>query len=254
MRIKLVISIIIGVFLSFVIIFLEPFNTNEYKSSFRTLLLIGFGFLLSLVYVIQSVFENIWYRRFNKVWKVYHEIVSILVFFVVSGSVIFLYNTKVINGLDYSIEAHWWYYKNIVFVFIPILTPPLFYLRNKLGERILPIDKSIVIVTGENKKDFLKLEKKKLLYIKAVQNYIEICFLENDTKVSTKMFRQTLSNAHKQLPYLEKCHRSYLLNIGNIKKIKGNSQNAKVSFNNVEQMIPLSKTYYNKIKSKLFIE
>jgi DNA-binding LytR/AlgR family response regulator len=53
---------------------------------------------------------------------------------------------------------------------------------------------------------------------------------------------------------LEKCHRSYLLNIEKIEKITGNSQNAKISFSNIEQTIPLSKTYYTKIKSKLIVE
>jgi DNA-binding LytR/AlgR family response regulator len=71
-----------------------------------------------------------------------------------------------------------------------------------------------------------------------------------DKKTASKTFRQTLSSTQKQLPFLEKCHRSYLVNINNIKEIQGNSQNAKIFIKNIDERIPLSKSRYKNIKSK----
>ena len=166
-------------------------------------------------------------HKANKSWNVANEIISIIVFFVISGSIIFIYNTYVINGNDYSVESHWVYFKNIVLVFIPIFSPVLVLLRYNLGTRILPILPNEVILKGENKNESIKLKKEELLYIKAFQNYIEISFLKDTNKVTKKTFRQTLSNTQQQLPFLKKCHRSYLVNFSKIKNIQGNSQKCK---------------------------
>jgi len=108
-----------------------------------------------------------------------------------------------------------------------------------------------IILIGENKNEILKLEKEALLFIKAVENYIEICFVDKTQKVTSKTFRQTLSNVCEQLPFLQKCHRSYLVNTGTIKEIIGNSQGAKITFSVGDKEIPLSKTYYKDIKNSL---
>lgn len=248
---KFFVAFILGFFLSFLIIFLEPFDTNDFHSNYRNLLLSGFGVFLFLVSLIYSSIENFWYYKVNRVWLVAHEIISTLLFFLILGTVIYLYNQLVVNNLEYTLQSHWWYYKNIVIVFIPVIAPLLLYLRQKFGERIVPISKNSIIIHGENKNELLSLKKNELLYIKAVENYIEIFFIDTDNNRLSKTFRQTLSNVHKQLPFLEKCHRSYLVNFKNIKEIQGNSQSAKISFLYIEDKIPLSKTRYKTIKSKL---
>lgn len=240
-----------GGFLSFIIIFLEPFDTNEYEHSYKLLLLSGYGGLIFLVFVTLSFIENIWYYRTNKVWRLSFEVVSTIIFFTVSGTVLFLYNHLIVNNLKYSLQDHWWYYKNIVIFFIPILLPPLVYLKRKFGERILPPAENKIMITGKNNNEILEVDKNQLLYINAVENYIEIFFLEKDRNVASKTFRQTLSKAHYQAPYLEKCHRSYLVNTQNIKEIQGNSQRARISFYNTKNEIPLSKSFYKVIKSNL---
>ena len=134
---------------------------------------------------------------------------------------------------------------------LPVFIPLMLYLRQKFGERIVPLPKNSYLLTGENKNEILRLEKDDLLFIKAVENYVEICFVDNHKKVISKTFRQTLSNVAKQLPFLEKCHRSYLVNLDTIAAIIGNSQSATISFIVGEKEIPLSKTYYKHLKNKV---
>ncbi len=249
---KLLAGFILGVFLSMLIIFLEPFNTNEYESNNRIISLLGFGALLSCVFIIQSIIENIWYYRVNKIWLVSYEILSTIIFFIFSGTIIYLYNHLIINDLNYSIKSHWWYYSHIVLAMVPIVAPLIIYLRQKFGQRIIPNSPTTIIITGENKNETFKLQKNDLLYIQAVENYIEIFFVDQDKELLSKTFRQTLSKVHEQVSFLEKCHRSYLVNINNIKEIRGNSQSAKIHFQHVEKNIPLSKTLYKSIKSRGF--
>lgn len=122
------------------------------------------------------------------------------------------------------------------------------YLRQKFGERIVPPAESTAVLVGENKNEILQLEKQQLLFVKAVENYVEICFVNDNEKVVSLTFRQTLSNVYEQLPFLEKSHRSYLVNVNAIKEISGNSQGAKISFVAGDKEVPLSKTYYKQVK------
>ena len=244
------IALILGVCLSFIIIFLEPFDTNEFESSNRYILLLGFGGLFSLVYVVQSVFESYWYRRVHKVWSILTECIAMCVFFILAGTVIYLYNRFVINGLEYSFSSHIWYFTHIVSVMLPIFMPLFLFLRRKFGERIIPLGPDKTIIEGRNKHEILEIELTSLIYIKATENYIDIFYIDEQKQLVSKTFRQTLSNAHTELPFLVKCHRSYLVNIDKIKDIEGNSQNAKISFIDTDKKIPLSKSFYSDIKSK----
>lgn len=250
---KIVVGAILGLLLSFIIIFLEPFDTNNYKANYKNVILSGFGMLFFCVFIVLSSLESILYHRYHKIWTVTNEIISTILFFIVSGTILYLYNHRFINGNSYSIKSYLLYYRNIVLAFIPIFSPIFLYLRNKFGELITPIPENTVIITGENKNEMLTLEKKELLYIKAVENYIDISFINPNKIIVSKTFRLPLFKANKQLPFLEKCHRSYLVNLENIKEIKGNSQNAKIYINHIEETIPLSKTYYATIKNKLTI-
>ncbi|PBQ33303.1 hypothetical protein CNR22_16480 [Sphingobacteriaceae bacterium] len=134
---------------------------------------------------------------------------------------------------------------------IPVFVPLMLFLRQKFGERIIPAPENSIILTGENKNEILQLDRRELLFVRAVENYVEICFTDKNKKVISKTFRQTLSNVCEQVPFLEKCHRSYLVNIGTISEIEGNSQGAKIFFGVGEKEIPLSKTYYKQIKNKV---
>ncbi len=241
-------GLILGLFLSFIIIILEPFNTHQFRSNNRLLLLSGFGILMSSVFIVQNCFENLLYFKLKKVWRVYHEIVSTIVFFLFSGSIIFLYNSIVVNNISYTLPNHLLYLRTTVIAMIPILAPLILFLRQKFGERILPPPINSIVLIGENKNEVLELKKDELLFVKAVENYVEITFLNGSKNVVSLTFRQTLSNVSQQAPFLEKCHRSYLVNTTTIREVKGNSQSAKISFVHGNEEIPLSKTYYKQVK------
>lgn len=248
---KILVGFILGMFLSFVIIFLEPFDTDQFKSDHKLLLLSAFGVLFFSAFVIHSSIENWWYFKVRKVWLVSHEIISTVLFFLFSGSVIYLYNGLIINQQSYSFASHLHYLSTIVLLMIPVMAPVLIYLRQQFGERMIPIASNSIRLTGENKNEILNLEKEKLLFIKAFENYVEIYFVDENNQVVSKTFRQTLSNVYRQIPSLEKCHRSYLVNMMTVKEILGNSQSAKIIFLHGEKEIPLSKTHYKQLKNRL---
>ena len=248
---KVLVGSILGLFLASLIVFLEPFDTNEFRSTYRTLLLSGFGIIFTCTYILYSVFENMIYNRMRKLWLVWHELLSILIFLFVSGTFIYLYNHLIINGSSYSVRAHWWYLSHIVAAMIPIVTPILLFFRQKFGQLVLPVSPESIVLTGLNNEENLELLRNELLYVQAVENYVEIIYIDSKKNKFSKTFRQTLMNIHQQAPFLEKCHRSYLVNLDRIEEIQGNSQRARVLIQYIEEEIPLSKTYYKNIKSRI---
>jgi hypothetical protein len=249
---RVLVGLILCVYLSFIVIVLQPFDTSQFEADHKVLLLSGYGILTFMVFVLHGPIENSWYFRVGKVWLIGYEIISTLFFCLFSGTVLYLYNRSIVNdGLDYTFATYWRFISVTVACMIPVFVPPMLYLRQKFGERIVPPAINAIQLIGENKNEVLALEKGELLFIRAVENYVEICFIDKNQKVISKTFRQTLSNVGTQLPFLEKCHRSYLVNMSTIKDISGNSQSAKVSFVVGDKEIPLSKTYYPHIKSRL---
>ncbi len=246
---KVLVGFILCLYLSFIVIFLQPFDTSQFEADNKIALLSGYGVFTFVVFVIHGSIENILYFRLGKVWRVRHEIISTLLFCLFSGTVLYLYNRLVVNLTYLTIATYWRFLSVTVAYMTPVFVPLMLYLRQKFGELIIPPAKNSIVLTGENKNEILRIEKEELLFIRAVENYVEICFIDKSKKVISKTFRQTLSNVCEQLPFLEKCHRSYLVNISTIKEINGNSQGAKISFGIGEKEIPLSKTYYKHIKS-----
>jgi len=246
------IGLILCVYLSFIIIVLQPFDTSQFEAENKVALLSGYGILIFIVFVIQGSIENICYYRFGKIWSVLNESIATLLFCLFAGTVLYAYNRSIVNEVGYSLATYWLFLSITVVCMIPVFIPPMLYLRQKFGERIIPISSNSIILTGENKNEVLSMEKEELLFVKAVENYVEICFINQNKKVISKTFRQTLSNISAQLPFLEKCHRSYLVNLSKVKEINGNSQSAKISFVVGEKEIPLSKTYYKQLKNREF--
>ena len=249
---RILVGFILCIYLNFIVIVLQPFDTSQFESDYKTLLLSGYGILTFVVFFIHGIIENIGYSKSGKVWLVWHEIIATIIFCLFAGSVLYLYNIYIVNeGKSVSMGS----YLNFLFIttggMIPVFVPPMLYLRQKFGERIMPLADNLIILTGENKNEILRLEKEELLFIKAVENYIEICYIDKNKKITSKTFRQTLSNVCEQVPFLKKCHRSYLVNTNTIKEIMGNSQGAKISFVLGEKEIPLSKTYYKDIKNSV---
>ena len=247
-RKKVLIGFILSIYLSFIIIVLQPFDTSQFEADYKVLLLSGYGALTFIAFVLYTRIENIRYFKTNKVWLVRNELISSLLFFLFSGTILYLYNRLIVNLDGLTLFTYWRFLSITVTSMIPVFAPPMLYLRQRFGERLIPPAKNSFTLTGENKNEILQIEKDELLYIRAVENYVEICFTDKSQKVLSKTFRQTLSNVCEQLPFLEKCHRSYLVNRNNIKEIVGNSQAAKIAFLFGEKEIPLSKTYYKNIK------
>jgi len=106
------------------------------------------------------------------------------------------------------------------------------------------LDNQILIKSNLKNEESLKIEINSLLYIKSDNNYCYFVFINNQSKVESKMIRITLKQTEHQLEkYLIflRCHNSYIVNKNKVLKLVGNSSNRKIQIQNSDIFIPISR-------------
>ncbi len=255
---QIIIAILLGSILALVLIFLEPFDTDGFEADNKHLIFAGFGIVFSTFYLVNSRVEILWFNSLNKNWQVKHEIFAFVILVLISSVPIHFYNQVFLNELfshnytTYEYVKHGaWFFRNSLIPIMLLLLPFYLYLRNKFG--ILPTAEKLekIEIFGANKGEKLEVKEDQILFVKSSENYVEI-FFKKDGSIEQTIFRNTLSAINEKVPFLMYCHRSYLVNTRNIKQIKGNSQNAKIKFEN-DLEIPLSNTHYKDVKTALSV-
>ena len=97
MKRKIGVGLILSIYLNFIIIVLEPFDTSQFEAEYKTFLLSGYGILASLVFVIHGSIENSCYVKMGKVWLVWYEMITVITFCFFAGTVLYLYNVYIVN-------------------------------------------------------------------------------------------------------------------------------------------------------------
>jgi hypothetical protein len=258
-RNQILIALILGFLVAFIMIFLGPFDTDRFESDHKYLILSGFGFLFSILYFIYARIENLCYTCQNQKWVVKYEIASFLSFLFIASIPIHFYNQVFLNNLfkhefyGYEYLKHWlWFFGYSIVPVMFILLPFYLYFRNKFGVLITSETLNEVAFYGLNNEEKIVIQKESLLYVQASENYVKIFYKQGDG-LKHKTIRNTLKAIKKQAPFLNQCHRSYVVNVTNIKMVNGNSQNASIAFHDDKLRIPLSKSYYKTIKSTVSI-
>ena len=108
---------------------------------------------------------------------------------------------------------------------------------------------SLLLISFRDEKGMLKFSVKKedLLYIEAADNYVIIHYLDNQ-KPAKYMVRNTLKRIEQELPNagLVRSHRSFMVNIDNVKVIRKEKEGLIISFESPANIsVPISKTYFD---------
>jgi len=120
-----------------------------------------------------------------------------------------------------------------------------------MPEAIVDVVPKLVFV-AENGKDIVELEAGQLLYIESADNYSNIFFTE-ENKVKKQMIRSSLKRMESQITfeYIVRCHRTFIVNLKNVKNVEGNAAGYKLSFADVQYFVPVSRSFGVLIIEKL---
>lgn len=114
-----------------------------------------------------------------------------------------------------------------------------------------PSEAAIILPDGV--KDTFELEVDQFVLAGADGNYIKIVYRYNE-----KLLQRTLRLTMKQVedaftayPYVQKCHRAFLVNLRCIENIKGNSQGYRLVLKDWAEEIPVSRACNKEIREKV---
>ncbi|PQJ80124.1 LytR/AlgR family response regulator transcription factor [Polaribacter porphyrae] len=250
-------------FVLFIIFFLKPFDTGTSTLAFKEFYFLVYGVITFFSYLIFHFVSSFYYSKV-KIWRIFEEIILCLLFVIASIIISFYYTEIFINNKPERVTNTNYFFNwfKIVFLGFGFL---LFFSAVFLRRAIIrpKVDNNIPKITindhvkkvrifGSLKKSSFLIDLSNLAYIKSENNYVTIFYFEEDI-LKEKLFRCTLTNIKKQLPYFLKVHRSYIINPAFIISLKGNKQNARLYLKNVAFVIPVSAPFFEVVYKKLKI-
>jgi hypothetical protein len=272
-------SLLIGIFVTFVLIVFQPFGAYNWQHANKMLLLAGYGFVASITTFLNfCIFVKLFPALFvEKNWNVGKEIVWNLIPILLGGFLSTVYG-YVTGAMPFTITQIS-YMMVVVFLvgFFPAIILVLLkyiYLIRKYrpqhfektkdsftsgtieSENVMlqPRNKPIVELYSDNEKDKLTIEADTLLFIESSDNYCTVNFLE-DGKVCKTLLRSSLSRLQSQLDStsIVRCHRSYIVNFNQVKSVSGNAQGYKLHFHRAESVVPVARSYSSVLKQHLLL-
>ena len=250
--------ILIGICLGFGILFTNifiPFNVNHWENDTgieQFLRLTSYSFIIALsLFFTQFVIRKLFKVYTFTVWR------FMLWFF---GEVIFI---SIVYLLIYSndLNSFWAIFKfsfqhTLLGISIPYILA-LIIIALIQSRNIKPVVQNerteLIGIPDEKGVIKISLQLSSILYFESADNYVTIFYLdENEVK------RMLLRNSLKKLEslfsnsILKRCHRSYIVNVKNIKLIEKASGKHLIYIKNSDVVIPISKNYNTEFNQNSF--
>jgi LytTr DNA-binding domain len=125
-------------------------------------------------------------------------------------------------------------------------------IRNQSANEKEIIVNQIITIFGENQNEKLAIDKSQLCYISAADNYVQVFYLEND-RLKQTLLRSSLKKIEENLAEFSefyRCHRTYIVNLQKVKHISGNAQGYKLHLENIDTLIPVSRSLNEEMAAK----
>jgi hypothetical protein len=256
---KIVFFISVGVF-GFLYLF-QPFDISSLANKDKFYLIVGLALITFLSLSFNLLFlQSIFARLFSNLkWNIKKEILwNVWILFSISSGYYLFCKSLGTLEFEYHIVL------TLIFTAVIPITALIIINRNRIIRSHLhfanelnkklkenkQIPEKTVLFDSDYQKDSLVLKVSLILFIRSANNYIEVFWKEGDT-VKSQLVRCSLTKAEEMLKddkFIFRCHRSYMVNINYIEKVKGNSEGYRLFFDNVGFSVPVSKNFAKKLK------
>jgi len=126
-------------------------------------------------------------------------------------------------------------------------------LNSYLKEKTNPLPK-IIHLRSDYDKDDLSVDANELLFIRSANNYIEV-FWQDRKGSHSQLVRCTLKcaeEAAREYPFIFKCHRAFIVNIHQIRRLEGNSQGYMLYVGEDQRPVSVSRKYISQFKELFY--
>lgn len=260
--------VFISLFIALFMLLFQPFGLSAYKSSYKDLVLLGYGGVTFVILAINLFVVTYLFKKWCSTWTVGKQIVWLwwIIFTIGTGNYIY---SSVIFPMFVGVKGFMMFQLlTLIIGVFPVIALTLISYNIKLSQNLktaaqvnnLLIDKptrpqteQLVVLAADNGKDKLEVELSDLIYIESVGNYIQAIYY-HEKKITKMLLRGTIKRMEEetqQQANLVKCHRAFIVNLDYVERVKGNSQELRIVLKNVDGEIPVSRNNAQKIKNAL---
>lgn len=243
----------------FLIIF-QPFGTENFHHPYKYLLLFPYTLIFGIVFFISSLYTF----RFNN-WNILSELLKIFLVLLLGSVLSYFYNSLFISHVKLSFENYIYMFLYSMAIGIPVsiiyILSRYIYLKRThentakdisqhLSYKTEYIPNKTLTISANNLK--LTLAEHDFLCAQSMENYCALYFSENGL-VKKKFIRISLSELLKQTETntIQKCHRSYIVNLDKVESLRGNAQGYKLILPKIDFEIPVSRSFIPQIIPQL---
>ncbi len=121
-------------------------------------------------------------------------------------------------------------------------------IKEDIGQSV--VTDEVLVFESNYDEEAVKVSLNHLLFVVADGNYITIHMKGKPRKMIRNSLKYVLEIT-KDFPYLEKTHRSYIVNLRNVSDLKGNAQGFVLNFPSTEQVARVSRSHTKPVKELL---
>ncbi|PIF43343.1 LytTr DNA-binding domain-containing protein [Chryseobacterium sp. 52] len=259
----LISSVAAGILIYLFLVVFQPFGTENFHHQYKYLLLFPYSVIFGATFFAASLISIR-----VKDWNIGSELLKMTVILFLASILSYFYNAFFISHVTLSFGNYFYMFLYSLALGLPISTIYMLsryiYLKNvyektaaevsqhltdnsKLKSKGLP--KALKISGNPHE---LQISEDNFISAQSMENYCSIYFFE-DQEVKKLLIRTSLSSLLEQIQtdHIQKCHRSYIVNLNKVKNIKGNAQGYRLSLAEIDFEIPVSRSFIPVIIPKL---
>ncbi len=259
-------AFLFGLFIFLFLILFQPFGLQNYRHENKLALLSGYGFITFAVMVLNHLLFNTFFKNWYqlKTWTVAKNIIYVLWIFFLIGLVNCVYTGYFIFERISLRSILLFQALTVLIGVFPLSISTMLIYHNRLKTALREsqsLNQNInvhehhnqtqkVLIPSLNKGEELNFSIDELFYIKSLENYVEVCLRKE--KILIRNTLKVVEMALADYPHLKRCHRSYLVNLQQVKSFSGNAQGLSLQFQDAQiEEIPVSRAFVASIKSAL---
>ena len=242
-------------FYLFLLVFL-PFGVSNYDPNHKYTIsfLLEFGNVLGITLVVSCFNEYVIRPYFVKkvTWR---SIVAWSIWtLVLLGLSSFMIYNLLGNWHDFRLSSVPGFVANCASVLIFPMAGTFFYFRYQslkariehfqTGTRQNLDSTQLITFEGDGTKDRIAVSLSNFQYLRAQDNYVAVHFVEQGN-VNKQLLRASLSKLVNSIehPAIVRCHRSYVINLANVRAVKGGKNDTVLYLEPADVSIPVSRSY-----------
>lgn len=259
---SLIISFLLAGVLYLLLIIYQPFGTYQFEHTYKYLLL--FPYAIICAFSFYSI--HLLLAKYKKRWTIGLEIAKSFIILLLISSLSYFYNTLFISKVLFSFENYLYMFLYTSALGIPVASIAILakyiYLNksrtSKHSTNMLIADpvidsntkhtESRLHIVADYANITFDIRQDDFIYAEAADNYCILYFYDNGM-LRKEIIRISLTKLVSQIQTntIRKVHRSFIVNLYKVTKFKGNTSGYKISLENVEKELSISRNYIDSV-------